>query len=302
MKAVVKMANSALLSIVALYNYDETILDGIRPFLPTNTSTPDISITAIPIDFDVLKENLLYEIGELSILYSEPTFLKNAIAMWAAKQQLPWQRMFDTLFYDYNPLFNKIREYQLTRNDANTRTNAETTTDSGTKNRTQNDTVNTTIDRTDSSTGSGSNNGTTTHTGNGTENEDIDVKNYKQAYNNIGVDVWAQDTRSVTDRDVTNSDTYTDTKTGSDQFTNSTERDEVDAQTLARLIAETTNKNRNKNGTILDSGELTDIITEKITGQIPFQQLIEMQRNLALYNLYDIIIKQFKERFCVLIY
>ena len=296
------MANSPLLSIVALYTYDNEILNNIEPYLPTTVSNPEISITPIPIDFDTLKDNLLFELGELTVFYSDPVFLKEAIKAWAAKQSLVWQRMFDTLFYHYNPLFNKIREYELNRNDSNARTVSETESEADTKNRAQNDTQNRDIDRTDTGNNSGTTAGSITHSGSGSGTEDVDTKNYKQAYNDIGVDQWAQDTRSVVDRDVTSTDSYTDSTGGSTSATSSMVRDETDVQTLARMVADTINKSRNKSGSTLDSGTLNDTIIETITGQIPFQELITLQRNIAMYNLYDIIIQQFKERFCVLIY
>ena len=54
--------------------------------------------------------------------------------------------------------------------------------------------------------------------------------------------------------------------------------------------------NRNDNGT------LQDIISETITGQRPFQELIDLQRQIVQFNLYDFIADDFVKNFCVMIY
>ena len=118
-----------LFSIVALYNYDSKILNGIEPYLPLRPTNREISIDFRPIDFEILKNTILLRAGELSLVYSEPDLFKLSLAMWAAKNRLKWQNLYDTVYYDYDPLFSKIRQYTLDRKTHDTSDSENTTTE-----------------------------------------------------------------------------------------------------------------------------------------------------------------------------
>ena len=83
------------LSLLGLYNYNNTILDGLT--LPSNFEDGDL---------DTLKTNLLMETAELELIYTNFDFLKYAITEWSAKQQLEWEELRKTQLYDYNPIWN----------------------------------------------------------------------------------------------------------------------------------------------------------------------------------------------------
>ena len=82
----------AMLSILALYNYDETIFDGLD--VPTGMS----KVTTV--------ENILLECAELSVIYPNTDFLKTAIKQWSDKEQHIWQKLYNTENFDYNPIWN----------------------------------------------------------------------------------------------------------------------------------------------------------------------------------------------------
>ena len=118
----------ANLSIMGMYDYDNTILDLMQ--IPEG------------INKDTLKENLLMEAAELELLYSNFGFLKQAIGSWSRKQLPVWEELLATTQYEYNPIWNKdgtITEL-ITRDlkgsedvkDNNTRT--DNLTDSQTRN------------------------------------------------------------------------------------------------------------------------------------------------------------------------
>lgn len=85
----------ATMSLLGLYNYDNTILDGL--ILPDNFASGDT---------DTLKENLLMETAELEILYNDPTYLKYAITQWCKKNSPSWKWLLNTQKYEYNPIWN----------------------------------------------------------------------------------------------------------------------------------------------------------------------------------------------------
>lgn len=59
------------------------------------------------IERDLVIDTILFECGELELLYSEPRLLSRLIKNWATAEQLIWQKLYNTLHFDYNPIWNK---------------------------------------------------------------------------------------------------------------------------------------------------------------------------------------------------
>ena len=68
--------------------------------------------------------------------------------------------------------------------------------------------------------------------------------------------------------------------------------------TLDKTLLNTLDKTLTRQG----NGTLKDIITETVQGIKPYQELIQLQRDIAMFNLYDYITADFKCNFCLLIY
>ena len=90
----------ATMSLLGLYNWDSTILDGLV--------VPD------GVDRNTVINNLLRECAELEVIYPQPEALKFFISEWA-KERLPvWTKLESTLHYDYNPINNYDRHEEWT--------------------------------------------------------------------------------------------------------------------------------------------------------------------------------------------
>ena len=87
--------NKATLSIIGLYNHDESIFD--------NLSLPD------GVDADTVKESILMECAELELLYPDFDFMKKAIGVWCAKEMPFWEKVREMETADYNPIENYDR-------------------------------------------------------------------------------------------------------------------------------------------------------------------------------------------------
>ena len=113
------MPLSAMVTPLSLYMQDQTIFDGLQlPVPPTNpTDYPDLYVQGFQIDRQVLIDNLLMETGELNVLYPDPVFFKYAVTNWSKKELPVWQETFNTLFYRYNPLWNKDGSVKETAKD-----------------------------------------------------------------------------------------------------------------------------------------------------------------------------------------
>lgn len=98
-----------LISILTLYQIDDTLFENMelpaRPF--TDRGYEDLFLTGWDLNKDTLVENLLMELAELNVLYTDPVFMKYAITTWSKKNKAVWQALYETLFFKYNPIWNK---------------------------------------------------------------------------------------------------------------------------------------------------------------------------------------------------
>lgn len=83
------------LSLLGLYQYNEQLFDGLRLPKGVNKNT--------------FVDNLLAETAEFEILYPDPEFLANMIAVWSEKELPVWEKLEETLHYDYDPISNYDR-------------------------------------------------------------------------------------------------------------------------------------------------------------------------------------------------
>lgn len=128
----------ARLSILGMYNYDNTIFDDFQ--LPDR------------IPRDMFLNNLLLECAEFGCIYPDGDFFKMALKSWSQMEISTWEWLLDTQHYDYNPIWNvdvhdseridnkETRNLQGTNNETrnlagtNNNTKNLTTTDTGTVN------------------------------------------------------------------------------------------------------------------------------------------------------------------------
>ena len=200
------------LSVMGLYNYDESIFDDMA--LPSTDH----------LNKDTLIQNILIECSELEILYTDPTVFKMIVKYWSEARVHVWQKLADTMDYEYNPIWNKdVKDTEYIK-----RTKDESTT-------------------------------------------------------------YADQASSTTSE--------TNTNKGVAYNTNELENREQD-QTSGSMSS-------SDNSTTRDAGyndEDREYISQGNQGLTSTQQLIKEEREVSLFSLYDIIISEFKTRFCLLVY
>ena len=89
------------LSIMGMYEYDNTIFDGLD--VPTYT---DKNGVVHVVDKSKVIQSILLNCAELELLYSNIDTMKLAIGVWSTAEQDTWKKMFATQKMDYNPLWN----------------------------------------------------------------------------------------------------------------------------------------------------------------------------------------------------
>ena len=134
------MSRGATLSIMGLYNNDQTVLDMM--VFPDGFTADQKQIT---------KENILIECAEFEFLYSSPEVAKTIIGIWSRKEKPYWDRVYAASQAEYNPIENYRRnETETIENDRTeehsgsdvsrasgsdtlTKTGSDTNTESGTE-------------------------------------------------------------------------------------------------------------------------------------------------------------------------
>ena len=253
---------SANMSVLGLYNYDASIFDDM--------SYPDGFTTQDKTDF---VDNLLMEVAELEVLYTDPAFFKMAVAKWSKKELPTWYRIFTAAQLEYNPIENYDRQESETEvtdgsrqhsgTDTITNSGKDTTQDSGT----------------DSSTGSGSR--TTNNTGTDTTT------------NNIA----AYDTNTLVTHDTSallHGHSISDTTSDSTSVTHGKKSELTHGHVEATQHGEKIDDDitRNKMSRIHGNIGVT-------TSQQMLTQEIEVAPKL---NIMNYMIESFKNRFCVLVW
>ena len=83
------------LSIKGLYDYDPSIFNGCR--FPGTLAKQDII------------DKILFDNAELPLVYTDPGMMKDAISLWSRINARSWERIWEALSQDYNPLHNYDR-------------------------------------------------------------------------------------------------------------------------------------------------------------------------------------------------
>lgn len=91
----------AWLSILGLYQYDQSVFDKI--VLPDN------------VDKELVISNILYDNAELGLLYMDLDIIKDMIGIWSRSEIDIWDRLNKAFNEEYNPIWNVDENTSETR-------------------------------------------------------------------------------------------------------------------------------------------------------------------------------------------
>ena len=129
---------AAKVPLFAMYQFDPSILDDM--VLPEG------------IDKQLFINELLLACGEFGVIYTDPTFLKFAVAHWANKWNHTFSEWLKGVVAEYNPIYN----YDRYEESSDARTIAETRTANYDENRTGSENGSQTINHTELTSKTGS--------------------------------------------------------------------------------------------------------------------------------------------------
>lgn len=173
------------MSILGLYNYDNTLFSTMQ--VPEGVDRDNI-----------LVPNLLAELAELEVLYTDPDIMKTLINVWSRKQLPVWNKLQATVNLEYNPIYNKDGYYEETesteRENSNSTTDSLTAavTDAGTNLNQVSAFNSSTFENREKDTLNNTRNQTQTNTGTSSGTESGEVKRSRHEYGNIGVTTTQQ--------------------------------------------------------------------------------------------------------------
>ena len=89
------------LSIQGIYEYDNTVFDGFDS--PSYTDENNVVHT---LNRDDVINNILLQCAELELVYPSPQMMKFAIGVWSASNARTWDKLYKSMFLEYNPIWN----------------------------------------------------------------------------------------------------------------------------------------------------------------------------------------------------
>lgn len=257
---------SATLTLIGMYNWDNTLFNSL--VLPDG------------IDKDLFVNTLLLKAGEFEVLYADPDFMKQAIAVWGSKWYRTFDRWLEGTQATWNPIHNYDRFEDLTVQEY--KSYSESDTPNMTETRTANLTDQRTANLTDTLTHNTT--GTTTQTVSGTTEHDI------SAYDQTGY--------TPSSKDTVNNGTNQNTMTGTDTTTTTG----TDTNTTTGTDTHTTTGKRSD---VSGSSNFTDTHTGHTYGNIGVTQAGDMLRNwydISQWNLYDHMSDTFTNELLIPVY
>ena len=255
----------ARVSLFGMMQYDNTLFDEfVVPSAPWNSYFIENNIDIAPPDVNALIAHILRRTANLEIFYPAMMTLKQAIRFWSITNAYKFKRLWESLHYEYNPIWNKDAHY--TEREDFTRNLKDTYAEETTGN----------LDE-DIADTAGTN---ATKQMNATDN--FTHENKVSAFNQNGY----QDREHDTTQD---QKSQTDTLTQSDTYNRDRGQSETGTKDSVNDATGTTSTERTRR----EWGNI---------GVTTSQQMIQADRDLALFNWYDAVADSFIAEFCIQVF
>lgn len=272
----------ATVSLQGLLIHDPTLLDDLA--LP------------VGIHRETLIGNLLAETIDMTLMYTNPKFLKPVIGYWSQMRRPIWERLYNTMLYEYNPIENYDRKEDRTLTEHHS--GHGTTSREGQFNKTnESKTLHSGSGSLDTSTNDSGEREQTTDVHESAQN-DSTTETRKAAYNTDTyqpvdeVIVAGNDSRTgngtVKENNSSTASSNSSSTDSSNDTTNGTESG--------------TNSESSQNNDQYDNDHHETIRAHGNIGVTTTQEMIKQEREVVSFNLMRQIIDEFIERFFLLVY
>ena len=304
------MSRGANLSIMGLYNNDESVFDLMN--------YPDGFTES---DMDCVKFSILSECAELEVLYPNPVVMKNMIGLWSYKELPYWQRVYNASLLEYNPIENYRRNETETIEDDRTeehsgadvnrssgtdslaRTGSDTFTESGSETLSKTGTVVNEASGSDTTDG----NSETNYEEGGNDRTDHNISGYDS--NTLVANTEDETYYGKTEDTASEAETTT-TYGRTDTQTNNTEDETTFGKVTTETLNTTDTTTHGKTDTLthgekIEHGGSTErtVLAYGNIGVTTSQEMLTQELEIAkIINVIPVIIESFKNRFCLMVY
>ena len=293
------------LSILGLYQYDQSLFDNLN--FPADFTANDR---------ETLINNLLMDCAEFECVYPNFDFCKAAIGWWSKSRLQVWQKLYNSTMFVYNPIWNKDGTITETRSkeysDEKSGTVESSKEYSDEKSGTAENFKEYSGEKLDAINGlkeiesEKSDAVATSKLSSG--NQDVETENKTAGFNSSGyVNKDKQTSNLDWDETVTGTERHTITESSS--VTDTTNTSETTTGTESGSSTESGTTSGNESGSTTESGTTAGTESEEYVrteqgniGVTSTQQLIKEEREIALFEIDDFIINDFKRQFCILVY
>lgn len=245
---------------------------------------------------NILNMTILSELGAMRPRVNDSFLFKELLENFFNKYSFNITRLVDTMYYDYNPLTNV--DYTMTKDeDVNVVENTDSlqNINRGVNESSERDIVESNHRTSDATVVNTDNN---TKTDNTTTTTDETLEHLKSAYDEV---TYSPDFKEIKDNQVRNTGTTSTQGTGTSDIDSETTSDNRTDDDLTRQTNENSRKTDNVDKTTDTDRLETDRVFGKM-GETTYQKLIEQERKLAEFNIYNWIIKQMRGELFLLVY
>lgn len=312
------MAKSVtLIDLIQIYNFNTD-----RDLNDAEALFEDIDIDS-RLDKKIVIDSIIDECGAMRAIYNTTTTFKYFSDNFFKKYKWNIGKMVDTLEMRYNPLTNKTLDWTETTTIEQNLDTAESKEENRTKDNTGTQIIAETGTQTTNNTGTQTTNDTgtqikadsgtqtTANTGTQVDVFDEDKENTISAMN---ASTYQPDTKQETDSTNTRTDNLQSQRTDNlqSQRTDNLQSQRTDALQSQRTdnlqnartdnLSEEINATNDRSKTEALTWDETDTHTEHGTNNITFQELIEKERKVAQFSIYNWIAKKYASELFLLVY
>lgn len=215
------------------------------------------------LDKETLIDDLIYRAGDFELLHIDPPYTRFAIGAFSNKWQRTWQKWYDALQIEYEPLYN----YDRTEEGTDTHTGTQTIEDTGTQGIANTGTQTTTNTGTQGIANTGTqktdNTGTQTNKATGTQNTDTESE---IEYGGIKATTVNQTTTETGSK--TTVTTNTVSAFNESGWSNKDKSDTTETPNLTTTVSGTTNETNSGSDTTTGNTLLTNNLTDTRTDNL----------------------------------
>ena len=284
----------ATIDIYGLYRHDSTIFENMQ--IPNG------------LDKSIEEAHIMMKCQDLEILYPDFDSLKAMIGIWSSMNIAKWTKLYGTMNYNYDPLHPfDVTETSITNKENETITNKtenkiKSEDETTKRNREYNEKISSieAISSDRDETYSDSQTGKEENTENTTESNEQNVAAFNSSVAEPSTEnssIKGSAARKDKTENQNSNDTVNEDSTRNENSERTNNEESEYTKERENIANGASNEQMNESGM---NNKYTKTVGNM--GSNTFQDLIESERNILEFNIYEYIAESFKQTFCIMVY